>query len=43
MLPLHVVVVWPGARLWGYPDWGLTWDEQAALYTWADLVPQEIA
>lgn len=39
MLPLHVVVVWPGARLWEYPVNTLTWDEQEALYTWDEIVP----
>lgn len=43
MLPLHVIVAWPGARLWGYPDWGLTWGEQEAAYTWADLAPRRAA
>lgn len=42
MLPLHVVLVWPGARLWGYPDYELTWGEQEALYTWGDLVPHRV-
>jgi hypothetical protein len=42
MLPLHVVLVWPGARLWGFPDWELTWDEQEAAYTWDDLVPHRV-
>lgn len=37
MLPLNVVVVWPGAALWAYPDDGLTWTEDAALYTWDDV------
>lgn len=42
MLPLNVVVTWPGARLWGYPAPTLTWDEQEALYTWDDLVPHRV-
>lgn len=43
MLPLHVIVAWPGARLWGFPDWGLTWAEQEAAYTWAELAPRRAA
>lgn len=37
MLPLHVVLTWPGAALWEYPVDGLTWTEDAALYTWDDV------
>jgi hypothetical protein len=42
MAPLRVYVVWPGARLWGYPAPPLTWDQQAALYTWDDVIPHEV-
>jgi hypothetical protein len=42
MLPLNVVVTWPGARLWGYPSPPLTWDAQEALYTWDDLIPHRV-
>lgn len=42
MLPLNVIVVWPGARLWAYPPPELTWDEQEALYTWDELVPHRV-
>lgn len=37
MLPLHVILTWPGAALWEYPVDGLTWTEDAALYTWDDV------
>lgn len=37
MMPLHVVIIWPGARLWGYPTPLPTWDEQDDIYTWGDL------
>ena len=43
MSPLNVVLVWPGARLWGYPAAGLTWTEQEALYTWDNLVPHRVS
>ena len=42
MLPLNVVVVWPGARLWAYPNATITWTAQAALYTWDDLPPHTV-
>ena len=42
MLPLHVVLCWPGARLWGFPDWELTWDEQETAYTWDELIPHTV-
>jgi len=35
MLPLKVVVLWPGVRLWDYPV--ETWDEPGAL--WTDAIP----
>lgn len=42
MLPLNVVVVWPGARLWAYPNADITWAAQEALYTWDDLPPHTV-